>query len=68
VRMAIWSKTDDVLLSRDRVVNAGNVTQTLKPKTAGPSKAVKVVRATIWGEMDGLLLGRDCFVNIGNVT
>jgi hypothetical protein len=56
--VTIWDETDGLLLSRDRSINIGIVTETLKPAKEGVPEAIKASRpvgVTIWGETYGLL-------------
>jgi hypothetical protein len=63
--VTIWGETDGLLLSRDRFVDIGNVTQALKPTKKGVLRRPGLSAVPLWGETDGLLLR---FMEIGNVS
>ena len=57
--VTIWGKRDSLLLSGDRFVNIGNVTETLKPTTEGDPEVREtsgLVGMTIRTKADSLLL------------
>ena len=68
--MIIW-ETEGLLLSRDRVIETSNVTQTLEPTLKGNRKASEgrgLERVSIWGETGSLLLNPDRFAKTSNVA